>query len=204
MSDKKIISLTFDDGPTIGITDQVLDLLEKYNSRASFFLIGQQITPKTEYLIKRAMSLGCTIENHTKTHPSMPKLLDEEILAEVKYTTDEIVRVTEEKPLFFRPPYIDVCDRMYDLIDLTFICGHGCEDWVPEVTAEERAEKILASAKDGAIILVHDMENNENTIEALKVVIPKLISEGYEFVNVREIFASKDKEIDHKVMYSEF
>ncbi|MCQ2523414.1 MAG: polysaccharide deacetylase family protein [Lachnospiraceae bacterium] len=204
MSDKKIISLTFDDGPTIGITDQVLDVLEKYNARASFFLIGQQIKPETEYLIKRALSLGCTIENHTKTHPSMPKLSDEEILMEVKYTTDKIEEVTGEKPKFFRPPYIDVDDRMFDLIDLTFICGRGCDDWVMEVSAEERTRKILDAAEDGAIILVHDMEGNVNTIEAIKTVIPTLMAEGYEFVNVREIFEARDKAIDHKVMYSEF
>lgn len=204
MENRKLISLTFDDGPTIGITDDVLDLLERYNIRASFFLIGERITPDTEYLIKRAVSLGCSIENHTKTHSSMLSLSDEEIISEVKYTTEKIESVIGEKPLFFRPPYIDVKDRMFDLIDLTFICGHGCEDWVPSVTANERAQKILEAAKDGAIILVHDMENNERTVEALKMVIPKLISEGYDFVNVREIFDAKDKPIDHRVMYSEF
>ena len=201
---RKLISLTFDDGPTIGITDQILDILEENRARASFFLIGQQITPDTEYLMKRAVSLGCSIENHTKSHPSLPELSDEEIKAEVKFTTDKIVEVIGEAPKFFRPPYINVDDRMYDLIDLTFICGHGCEDWVPEVTAKERAEKILEAAKDGVIILVHDMKNNENTVEAVKTVIPLLQKEGYEFVNVREIFEAKDREIDHKVMYSDF
>ena len=204
MSDKKLISLTFDDGPTPGITDQVLDVLEEYNARASFFLIGEQIKPETEYLMKRAVSLGCSIENHSKTHPSMPKLTDEEICAEIRYTTEKIVEVLGEEPKFFRPPFIDVDDRMYDLIDLTFIEGHGCEDWVPEVSTQDRVDKILAAARDGAIILVHDMKDNVNTVEAIKIVIPTLQKQGYEFVNVREIFAAKDKAIDHKVMYSDF
>lgn len=204
MSDKKLISLTFDDGPTIGITDQVLDVLEANNARASFFLIGQQITSETEYLIKRALNMGCSIENHTKTHPSMPELTDDEILAEVKYTSDKIMEVTGQAPKFFRPPFINVDDRMYELIDLTFICGHGCEDWVPTVSASDRARMIMEAAKDGAIILVHDMQHNENTVEAIKTVIPALQAQGYEFVNVREIFEAKDKAIDHSVMYSEF
>lgn len=204
MENKKLISLTFDDGPTIGITDQVLDILEQYNARASFFLIGENVKPETEYLVKRAKAMGCSIENHTFTHPSMPKLSDEEILEEVKKTTDVIVNTVGEEPEFFRPPYIDVDDRMYELIDYTFICGHGCDDWILEVDAQTRIEKILEAAEDGAIILVHDMPKNVNTIEAIKVIIPKLQEEGYEFVNVREIFEAKDKAIDHKTMYSTF
>ena len=61
MKEKKLVALTFDDGPTIGITDQVLDVLQENQVTASFFLIGQQITPQTEYLVKRAHDMGCTI-----------------------------------------------------------------------------------------------------------------------------------------------
>lgn len=204
MSDKKKIALTFDDGPTIGITDQILDILEEYNARASFFLIGNRIMPENEYLIKRAMSLGCTIENHTFTHPALPQLSDEDILKEVNTTTDKIIQVTGIPPLFFRPPYIAVEDRLYDLIDLTFICGHGCDDWMLEVDSQTRISKILDAAADGAIILVHDMPGNQNTVEAVKAIIPRLIAEGYEFVNVREIFDKPGKSIDHKIMYSDF
>jgi len=204
MPDKKLISLTFDDGPTPGITDQILDILEQYHARASFFLIGSQITPETEYLIRREVSLGCTIENHTLTHPALPELTDAQILDEVNQTTDRIVAVTGEAPQFFRPPYIAVEDRLYDLIPLTFICGIGCQDWVPEVSTEERVRLILEAAHDGAIILVHDMKDNLNTVEAVRTVIPMLQAEGYEFVNVREIFAAKDKPIDRRVMYSDF
>lgn len=204
MNDKKLISLTFDDGPTVGITDQILDILEENGCRASFFLIGDQVTPETEYLVKRAVSLGCSIENHTKTHRSMLSLSDDEILSEVQYTTDKIIELTGVAPMFFRPPYIDVKDRMYDLIDLTFICGRGCEDWVPEVSSKEREDRIYDAACDGAIILVHDMPDNERTVEAVRRVIPRLKADGYEFVNVREIFSAKDKPIDHSKMYSEF
>lgn len=204
MSDKKLISLTFDDGPTIGITDRILDILEQYNARASFFLIGERITPENEYLIKRALSLGCTIENHTFTHRPMTKLTDEEVLKEVKDTTDKIVSITKTAPLFFRPPYIDVNERLHELIDLTFICGKGCNDWMPEVDAKTREEMIINSATDGTIVLVHDMPGNQNTVEAIKTVIPTLQAEGYVFVNVREIFDKPGKVIDHNVMYSEF
>jgi peptidoglycan/xylan/chitin deacetylase (PgdA/CDA1 family) len=81
---------------------------------------------------------------------------------------------------------------MYDNIDLTFICGQGCEDWVPEVTAEQRAERVLAAAEDGQIVLLHDMQWNQNTVEALKTIIPELKKRGYEFVTVPQLFELKN------------
>ena len=147
MKEKKLVALTFDDGPTIGITDQVLDVLQENQVTASFFLIGQQITPQTEYLVKRAHDMGCTIENHSKTHQFMPKQSEQEIVDEIKETSDRIEKIVGEKPEFFRPPYIDYDQKMYDLIDLTFISGYGCEDWLPEVSAKERTERLLKVAR---------------------------------------------------------
>lgn len=188
MCDKKLAALTFDDGPTIGITDQVLDVLQENGAAASFFLIGQQITDETRYLVKRAHDMGCSIENHSKTHQSMPALTRQEILEEIRYTTDLIEEITGEKPEFFRPPYIDYDQKMYDLIDLTFICGYGCEDWLPSVTARDRIDRVLHDANPGFIILLHDMEGNGNTVEAIKTIIPELKKQGYEFVTVRDLF----------------
>ena len=184
----KYISLTFDDGPTLGITDQVLDILEEHNIVGSFFLIGQQITDETEYLVKRAYNMGCSIENHSWTHPSMPKLTVEDICKEVNSTTEKIIEVVGEAPKFFRPPYIDYDQKMYDNIDLTFISGHGCFDWEPTVSAKERIDMVLSAAKPGNIVLLHDMADNDNTVEALKVIIPELKDQGYEFVTIRDLF----------------
>ena len=196
-----VVYLTFDDGPTPGITDQVLDVLKENDIVASFFLIGQKITEQSEYLIRRAYDMGCSIENHSKTHPGMPELNDREILDEVSYTTEQIVRITGEKPEFFRPPYISYNQKMYDLIDLTFICGYGCEDWEPSVTAKERADRILRDAKPGFIILLHDMEGNTQTVEAIKTIIPALKEQGYEFVTVRDLFRKSGIVPQRNVIY---
>ena len=187
MSDQKLVALTFDDGPTIGITDQVLDVLQENGVVASFFLIGQQITDETRYLVKRAHDMGCSIENHSKTHQSMPKQSRQEIVEEIQYTTDLIEEITGEKPEFFRPPFIDYDQKMYDLIDLGFICGYGCEDWLPSVTVQERIDRVLHDANPGFIILLHDMTDNTNTVEAIKTIIPELKKQGYEFVTVRDL-----------------
>ena len=186
------IALTFDDGPNTVITPQVLDLLEEYGALASFFLIAQNITPESADVVRRAKAMGCDIENHSLTHGHMDTMTVEEIRSEVKACTDRITEITGEAPRFFRPPFIDVSREMYDNIDLTFICGVGCEDWVPTVTAEQRAERVLAGAEDGQIVLLHDMLWNQATVDALKVILPELKKRGFEFVTVSRLFREKN------------
>ena len=181
----------------------MLDVLKENDIVASFFLIGQKITEESAYLVKRAHDMGCTIENHSKTHPGMTGLSDEEILEEISYTTNKIEEITGEKPAFFRPPYIDYDQRLFDLVDLGFICGYGCEDWLPEVSAEERTRRILEQAHPGFIILVHDMEGNTQTVEAIKKIIPALKEQGYEFVTIRDLFAKSGKVPERNTLYME-
>ena len=197
-----VIALTFDDGPNTVITPQVLDILEKEGIVASFFLIAQNINPESAEMVRRAKAMGCDIANHTVTHPFMDKLSVEKMLEEVNTCTEKIVEITGEAPEFFRPPFIAVNQAMYDNIDLTFICGMGCEDWVPTVTAEERAERVLANAADGQIVLLHDMEWNVHTVEALKTIIPELKKRGYEFATVSQIFKMKNVTPQRGWLYS--
>ena len=197
-----IIALTFDDGPNTVVTPQVLDLLEEHGILASFFLIARNITPESAEVVRRAKAMGCDIENHTLTHPFMDKLSLEEIRKEVDTCTEKIVAITGEEPKFFRPPFIAVSKEMYDNIDMTFICGAGCEDWVPTVTAEQRAERVLANAEDGQIVLLHDMQWNQNTVDALKTIIPELKKRGYEFVTVTQLFERKNVTPQRGWLYS--
>ena len=186
-----VIALTFDDGPNTVITPKVLDILEREGIVASFFLIAQNITPESAEVVRRARTMGCDIENHSVTHGFMNQMSAEQIRDEVRTCTEKIVEITGEAPKFFRPPFIAVSREMYELIDLTFICGMGCEDWVPEVTAAQRAERVLAAAEDGQIVLLHDMQWNQNTVDALETIIPGLKNRGYEFVTVSQLFERK-------------
>ena len=197
-----IIALTFDDGPNTVITPQVLDILENEGIVASFFLIAQNITPESAEIVRREQAMGCDIENHTVTHPFMDKMSVEEIRKEVDGCTEKIIEITGKAPKFFRPPFIAVSREMYENIDMTFICGMGCEDWVPTVTAEERAERVLANAADGQIVLLHDMQWNQNTVEALKTIIPELKKRGYSFVTVSQLFEQKGVTPQHGWLYS--
>ena len=133
---QKLIALTFDDGPNDITTPKVLDILEEHNIPASFFVIGQFINDETAKQMTRAISLGCEIQNHSFTHAFMTKLSAEEIAEEIRKTDELIVKYTGTKPWMFRPPYIDHNETMHQTIEHTFICGVGCDDWVPECTAQ--------------------------------------------------------------------
>ena len=187
----KVIALSFDDGPNSSTTMDVLDVLEENDIVASFFLIGNNITDATAPSVKRAFDMGCEINSHSLTHSYMTTLKNEEIIAEIDETASRIVNITGVEPKFFRPPYISASQRMYDIIDMPFIAGFGCNDWDAKVTVEQRVEKTLEQARDGAIILLHDAEGNFQTVEAIKQIIPALKEQGYEFVTVSDLFYAK-------------
>jgi len=184
------IALTFDDGPNTITTPQVLDILEEEGIPASFFLIARNITPESAEMVRRARKLGCDIENHSVTHGAMNEMTREQIREEIRVCSEQIEAITGETPRFFRPPYIAVNDALFEEVELTFICGVGCEDWVPVVTAKERAERVISHAEDGQIVLLHDMTGNTATVEALREIIPALKQRGYEFMTVPQLFAS--------------
>jgi peptidoglycan/xylan/chitin deacetylase (PgdA/CDA1 family) len=202
---KPVIALTFDDGPNTGTTCEVLDILEKYMVRASFFVVGNNITPETEGVIKRAYDLGCEINNHSKTHSVMPDLTSGEIMEETAYVSEQVKRITGKDTVFFRPPYIAVNDIMLENIDMPFIAGIGCNDWEEEVTAEMRASRIKEQLHDGVIILMHDAEGNSKTVKALDMLIPYILEKGYQFATVSELFEAKGVEIrgDDVTLYNE-
>ncbi len=200
--EKKYIALTFDDGPSKDTTPALLEILKKYNIKASFFLMGKSITEETVKYAETAYAMGCELCNHSENHKGMSALPDEEIIEEVKLTEEKIKRITGKATLFFRPPYIDYNNRMMELIDKIFICGDGAEDWEPSISAEERFERITKQAKNGSVILLHDMEGNINTVKAVEMIIPKLIEEGYEFVTMSELFSKCGVKAERNVIYS--
>ncbi|MBO4321134.1 MAG: polysaccharide deacetylase family protein [Treponema sp.] len=188
--DKLRISLTFDDGPNTTTTKQVLDLLEKYNVKASFFLIGQNINSETRKIIDREVKNGHSIECHSWTHPEFTKLTAAQMKEEVEKTNALITECTGVKPMFFRPPYIALNDLVFQTIDMPFICGHGVEDWEESASVEHRVNGVIDNARDGMIVLLHDFEGNTKTVQALEQIIPKLLDKGAEFMTIRDLFVS--------------
>ena len=201
----KIIALSFDDGPS-NVTDDILDILKKEKVKASFFVVGSWAkTDEYDYSqsMVKAFKQGHAIENHTWDHPYMTRLTKEQMTDEIERNADWIESLIGERPEFFRPPYIALNRTMFDTIELPFICGEGCNDWEDNVTTDERANKMVASARDGMIFLLHDFVGNEKTVEAVDRVIPILKQKGFTFVTVRELFKAKNVAPQKNIIYTD-
>ena len=198
----KYLALAFDDGPNLTTESRMLELLARHQVPATFFVIGENITDESAGNMKRAIEQGCEIGNHSFTHPMMTMLDEAQVKEEIETTSALIEQITGKRPTLFRPPYINVKPEMYDWIDLTFICGKGCQDWEATADKEFRREGIIASAEPGAIYLLHDFEGNEATVEALDEAIPVLKEQGYVFVTVSELFKKLKCTPDGHTMYT--
>lgn len=188
MQQQKYIALTFDDGANYTTTVPMLDVLEKYNVVASFFVCGKNLNDTTKAILQRMSAMGCEVANHSYSHANMAELSPKDILQEVEDTSRLILEYTGKLPKFFRPPYIALNQTMFDTIGLPFIEGYGCTDWEDSVSVEERVDGIVNHSQDGNIILLHDLEGNSKTVQAIDIAIPKLLSSGYTFVTVSQLF----------------
>ena len=199
----KLVALSFDDGPNTETTVHMLDVLKKHGVKASFFVIGKNINEESAKVMQRAYNEGHTIENHSLTHSAMPTLSADSIASEIATTSALIAKYVGEEPQFFRPPYIALNRTMFDTIELPFISGEGCTDWEDSVSTEDRVNHMMASARDGLIFLLHDMEGNEQTVEAVDRIIPILKERGYTFVTVRQLFKEKGVETQRGTIYTD-
>lgn len=199
---KPIISLTFDDGPNTTTTPKVLETLEKYDIVATFFVIGTNINDSSGKVMKQAFDMGCEIANHSNTHSNLSKLELDKVFEELKITSDKVESIIGQPTAVFRPPYIAVSQEMYDNIDMPIICGIGSDDWDSSVSVEDRATPIIKNIKDGDIILLHDFQGNQKTVDALDIIIPALLAQGYQFATVSELFAVKEIEPQKNILYT--
>lgn len=200
---EKVIAFSFDDGPNTTTTVHMLDVLKKHGVKASFFVIGKNINAESAEVMKRAHREGHDIENHSLTHSHMATLTADSIRAEIAATSALVEQYVGERPQFFRPPYINVSQTMYDNIQLGFISGASSEDWLPEVTVDMRVERIVNAARDGMLYLLHDFEGNEQTVEAIDRAIPILKERGFRFVTVRQMFREKGITPERNLIYTD-
>lgn len=185
------VALSFDDGPNNQTTPKVLDIIEEHGITASFFVIGQYIDDSTAPQMNRAISLGCEIQNHSYTHSYMTRLTTDQVKDEIRRTDDLVEKYTSTRPTMFRPPYIDHNKAMHDAVGHVFISGVSCNDWDSGYSAQERYDDLMSKVQDGDIILLHDFKGNDNTVEALKMIIPELKKRGFKIVTISELFEKK-------------
>ena len=183
----KMVAFTFDDGPSYN-TIKIVNTLVKYDSKATFFLVGNQIEKyaKTmDVLVKNGIDIG----NHTYSHKELTKLRDKEILKEIDLTNEVIYNKTGIKPMFLRPSYGAMNKRIKKLSTMPIIIWNiDTLDWKYH-NSNKIKDKILKYVSDGDIILMHD--TYVATLNAVEMVIPELKKQGYKIVSVSELFKYK-------------
>lgn len=186
----KMVALTFDDGPS-STTNDVLDVLQRYDAVATFFLIGQNISSSTRATMQRQVNMGCELACHSQTHSDMGSMGAWQVQNEISQCVNAIKGQVNTDVKFFRAPYLSTSNTMFQNIDLAFIQGITCNDWESYVSAEQRKNTVLSSVSDGTIILLHDFQGNSNTVQALPGIIEGLRNQGYTFVTVSDLFKYK-------------
>lgn len=194
-ADDNVVALTFDDGPDPRYTPRILDILEKESVRATFFVIGKNAR-KHPQILKRAIKMGNTIENHSWDHPQYHRLTSKQIKRQLVKTSEEIVRITGRKPVFFRPPRGAMSPKINQVVSQA---GYRIAFWTDSVRAsvikEPRAEArdISRLAGNGTVILLHDgLLNREKDVKTLPYLINYLKRRGFKFVSL-DYFIKNDK-----------
>ncbi|WP_370116092.1 polysaccharide deacetylase family protein [Streptacidiphilus sp. MAP12-33] len=179
------IALTIDDGPDPRWTPQVLALLDRYGITATFCQLGQQAA-RFPGLVAEVSARGHLLANHTWTHADLSRTPVPGIRDELARTSETLERLTGVEPTFFRAPYgawsrqvLDECRRQ-ELTPLDWSVDP--RDW-SRPGVDHITDTILRTTRPGSIILEHDGGGDRSqTVAALRVVLPRLLDEGYTFV----------------------
>ena len=185
--DDKVVSLTFDDGPS-KYTDKILNILKKYNACGTFFLIGNKVEFYSDVL-KRMLEEGSEIGNHSYDHKLLTRLSKEDFQEEINKTQEAIKKVTGFTPTLFRPTYGGYTNVLKSYTDLKFVLWDvDSRDW--QVKSKDKIlNNILPNVKSGSIVLMHD--NHKYALDALEDILVNLKEQGYKFVTVSELLELK-------------
>ena len=187
---RKVVALTFDDGPNPATTNQALDTLSKYGIKATFFVLGKNVSGNEE-ILKRMKADGHVIGNHSWSHPVLSKLSLDEAKKQITDTEDALTKVLSSSSKLMRPPYGAITDDIRNGLDLSFIMWDvDSLDWKNKNEASILTE-IQREVKNGSIILMHDI--HAETVHALPKVIDYLKGQGYDFVTIPDLLDSRLK-----------
>ncbi len=202
---KQSVVLTFDDGPSPQYTEPILDILRKYNVKATFFVVGSQVSQYCS-ILRRIYQEGHEIGNHSYTHPWMGRISSEEQQQEIFQTQAIIENCIGSKPRWFRSPYASQNESTLKIAHQaglnTALWTIDTEDWRKSSTTNTIIQKALNYGTNN-IILMHDgVEPNphfkhpsaslsrSNTVQSLDTIIQRFQNRGFQFVTISEAFSS--------------
>ena len=184
LTNRKLVALTFDDGPKPGVTEPLLEILKDEGAIGTFFVIGKHVSEYPE-LTKQISDAGMEIANHSYTHPNLTKISSQRVAQEMLQTQAAVLKVTGKTPRYARPPggnwnaNVAKSVRSWGLVP----CMWTVDVYGSEVLgAQQVANAVLSQVKPGSIILMHN--GKVSTLQALPTIIRELKKRGYAFVTV--------------------
>lgn len=191
-AEKPVVALTFDDGPSKEITPKLVELLEEYGVTATFCVVGNRLEKNMD-IGTAIYESGSELVGHSWSHPYLTKLSVDGIKAQLNDTNALIEEITGSPSSFYRPPYGGVNKRVRSVseeLEMSLLMWSvDPQDWRTR-DAESIYNHVLEYVTDGSIILCHDLY--ESTYEAMEMLIPELLEQGYRFVTVSELFEESD------------
>ncbi len=186
-TENPILALTFDDGPHPVYTPQLLDGLKERGIKASFFLMGKNIAGN-EDLVRRMYEEGHLIGNHTFDHVRLSRLTDSEACSQITRTSNTIYEITGQYPTYVRPPYGEWKEGLDCTVTmLPVFWDIDPLDWNTKNT-DQVVQKVVSSAEDGNIILMHDYY--DSSVQAALQIVDIMTRQGYDFVTVDRLLLS--------------
>ena len=191
---KPMIALTFDDGPS-DHTQRLLDILQTYGAKGTFFVVGSTLDEREEELIRIA-NAGHEIGNHSWSHRSFTDISSSEVRKEITNTRNKIYDITGVDCTLVRPPHGACNERVQTLgkeLGVSFINWTvDTLDWKTK-NADAVYKEIMEYTANGHIVLCHDL--HKTTVDAMERAIPALIEKGYQLVTVSELLTCYGDEI---------
>ena len=186
------IALTFDDGPTPGVTDRILDELKKRGLHATFFMIGARVELAPD-LARRVLAEGHEVGNHTFTHPKLSGLSDVQAEEEVDKTQDVLLNLLGHQATWFRPPYGDLRKNQEPMLakkGLSIVYWSlSPSDWARPAPAKI-IESILEDIKPGSIVVCHDM--HRETADCMSDLLDQLLERGLKTTTLTNVLTPED------------
>lgn len=179
---EKVLYLTFDDGPVAGVTDKTLSILDRFNAKATFFCVGENVRKHPE-ISKRIIREGHAVGNHTFHHLNGWETPTDAYMSDVKRCNE----LLDSK--LFRPPYgritrkqARILSKDYKIIMWSVLSG----DFDPKVNPEQCKRNVLRSAKAGSIIVMHDGEKSGRTmLDALPQILEHFTQKGFRLLPIQ-------------------
>jgi len=195
---KPMIAITYDDGPGI-YTDRVLDVLEKYDAKATFFVIGCQVNSFPNQ-VRRAYNMGCQIGNHTWSHPMLAGQSVGSIQNQIQSTDAVVKSIIGVNPTVMRPPGGSMNQTVCNTVGKPLIMWSvDPRDWANR-SASYVTNHVLNYVQDGDIVLLHDI--HYSTAVATETLIPSLINRGYQLVTIDELAQYKGYKMTAGTVYN--